>query len=71
MHAKIDFVECLGLTIGGPGGVLLPPKMAVLVCLEQAPKAEEYAYCDGKAPIRKRGWPVILVCGFILFVYLN
>ena len=71
MHEKNDFVECPGLTIGDPGGVLLPPKMAVLVFLEQAPNAEEYAYCGEKAPVRKRGWPVILVCGFILFVKLN
>jgi hypothetical protein len=29
--------------------------MAVLVLLEQAYSAEEYAYCDENAPLRKRG----------------
>jgi hypothetical protein len=45
--------------IDNPGEGFATSKMALWVLLEQAPTAEEYAYCDEKTSIRKRGWPVI------------
>jgi hypothetical protein len=40
--------------IDNPGEGFATSKMALWVLLEQAPTAEEYAYCDEKTSIRKK-----------------
>jgi hypothetical protein len=50
MHAKNDFVECLGLTIGGPGGVLLPPKWPFWYFSNRLLKLKNTRTATGKHP---------------------
>jgi hypothetical protein len=66
MHSKTRFYRVpQGLTINDPGGVLLPRKWPFMVLLEQVLTAQEYAYCDEKAPLTEEGG------GRFILVYLS
>jgi hypothetical protein len=71
MHGKNDFVECPGLTIGDPGGVLLPRKWPFWYYSDRLLALKNTLIATRKHPYGRGDGRLFWFAGVILFVYLD